>query len=68
MKTLDRYYTPARVARIVGVTPQAVYLRISSGKLGTITLHGVRFVPAGEITKWLNERSVKFGALQLPTT
>lgn len=68
MKTLDRYYTPARVARIVGVTPQAVYLRISSGKLHTVTLHGVRFVPVDEITKWLHERTAKFGALQLPTT
>jgi len=70
MKDTDKLYTPAAVARLLGVSRQSVLNRATAGRLAMVTIAGVRFVHLREITKWRNERLARAAVLsnsQLPT-
>ena len=49
LKETQRYYTQSQVARIMGVSRQAVWIWIKKGKIKTVIVAGKKSYPNGRI-------------------
>jgi predicted site-specific integrase-resolvase len=49
LKETQRYYTQSQVARIMGVSRQAVWIWIKKGKIKTVIVAGKKVIPTEEL-------------------
>ena len=52
-KNIDDYLSAAQFAAELGVTREAIYMRIARGQIDSIKLSGIiRLIPKSELSKW----------------
>lgn len=51
MKIEKQFYCASEFASLLGVSRQAIYQRMSNGKLPTVRFGGVRLIPAEIVTR-----------------
>lgn len=57
MNTVDGLFTIPKAAEELGKSKMTLYRWLRSGKLVTIKLGGIHFVPLGEIKRLKNEKT-----------